>query len=388
MAHHLADKKDQKASRNLRLFILVSVLVVTTGIGLGHQLLKQVAPVGIDALCPFGAIEGAYSLIATGVIFKRIAVSNFILFGAVVASAVVFRRAFCGVICPLGTLQELVSKVGARWHRGKPRVPPVIDRPARYLKYAVLAVTVVFSAITAQLVIRPYDPWVAYHHLFSSDLFAGLTAGFVILVLLLLGSVLYTRVFCKYACPMGAFLALFRWTGLLTVRRNAATCTDCKVCDKVCQVNIKVSARDLVNDAECLNCTECVNVCPVKDTLYIGATRGAKLAPTKVLGIVAAVFVVIVGATSVTRDFQWTTTSLTEEIQAVGQFDTSLIKGRMTLGEVADAAGISRSVLRDKFQVTDGELEIPIKDLAGKYGFEAEEVRVFVKERLAITVSP
>lgn len=383
MAHHLANKKDQKASRNLRLFILVSVLVVTTGIGLGHQLLKQVAPVGIDALCPFGAIEGAYSLIATGVIFKRIAVSNFILFGAVVASAVVFRRAFCGVICPLGTLQELVSRIGARWHRGKPRVPPVIDRPARYLKYAVLAATVVFSAMTAQLVIRPYDPWVAYHHLFSSDLFAGLTAGFVILGLLLLGSLLYTRLFCKYACPMGAFLALFRWTGWLTVRRNSETCTDCKVCDKVCQVDIKVSTRDRVTDAECMNCTECVNVCPVKDALYVGASRGLKISSPKVLGIVAAVFVVIVGATSITRDFQWTTTSLTEEIQAVGQFDTSLIKGRMTLGEVADAAGISRSVLRDKFQVTESELAIPIKDLAGKYGFEAEEVRVFVKERLA-----
>ncbi|MFH1484506.1 MAG: 4Fe-4S binding protein, partial [Chloroflexota bacterium] len=382
MSYHRSDRKAQKSSRNLRLLVLVLVLVFTTAIGLMHQLLKAGGPVGIDALCPFGAIEAAYSLIATGVIFRRIAVSNFILLGAVLATAVTFRRAFCGFVCPLGTLQELSGKLGKALLKRNVAVPAVIDKPARCLKYVVLAVTVVLSAITATLVIRPYDPWVAYHHLVSSNLFSEFLWGFAVLVLTVVGSFLFSRVFCKYLCPMGAFLAAFHRFGWLGIERNPDTCIDCGACDRACPVDVKVSGSGAINDAECLSCAECVNACPVKDTLYIGKAKGVRISATKALGIVVAIVLVVVGTTTITRDFQWTTVTLAEQAQDTGQFDAESIRGRMTLAEVADAAGIPPSAFKAKFEIDDGDLSLPIRDLREKHGFETEQVRAFVKEYL------
>lgn len=61
-------------------------------------------PVGVDALCPFGGIESAITLVFTGSMLERVAWSSFILLLATLIIALVFRRSFCGHICPLGAL--------------------------------------------------------------------------------------------------------------------------------------------------------------------------------------------------------------------------------------------------------------------------------------------
>jgi polyferredoxin len=67
--------------------------------------------------------------------------------------------------------------------------------------------------VLGQLAIRPYDPWAAWNHLIGPDLFAEFLAGFIVLAASLVGSLLFDRFFCKYLCPMGAFLAVIRRIG-------------------------------------------------------------------------------------------------------------------------------------------------------------------------------
>ena len=265
-----ADRADQKLARWVRFGVLTFVLVAVTGIGLAHQLGVNV--VGVDALCPFGGIETLWSLIASATFVKRIAASSVILLVGIVLTALVFRRAFCGYVCPLGAVQEFAGKIGLLLTRGKRLTMPAwLDRPARYLKYLVLGVFTVWTWAAAELVIRPYDPWVAWMHLTSPEVIAEFSIGLAILGVSLVGSVVYERFFCKYACPTGAFLGLLSKLSVFKVRRNADTCTSCSACDKACPVNVKVSTVDTVDDPECINCNECVNVCPVKDTLTVSA---------------------------------------------------------------------------------------------------------------------
>jgi len=139
---------------------------------------------------------------------KRIAASTFILLAATILVAIIFRRSFCGNICAFGALQELFGKLCSKIFRKRPTLTPAIDKPARYLKYAVLLIIVVLSAVTGELIIRPYDPWAAYHHLFSKELFEEFAIGFFVLIAILLGSIVYDRFFCKYLCPMSAFLPI------------------------------------------------------------------------------------------------------------------------------------------------------------------------------------
>lgn len=387
-----ADHAAQRRSRSVRLWVLGVSLAIITALGVGHQFGIQVA--GGDALCPFAGIETLWSLITSATLIQKVAASSVILFGIALVTAFVFRRAFCGYICPLGSIQEFAGKLGLKIFGGRrPEVPRALDRPARYLKYAVLAVFTIWSWQAASLVLRPYDPWVAYMHLTSKEVLSSFGVGLAILGLTVVGSVVCDRFFCKYLCPMGAFLGLISRVSVFKVRRNAVTCIDCKACDRACPVNVSVSQAEVVNDAECINCNECVNVCPVKDALVVSgsvAVERRTLRPTTVLGMVIATIAVGVAAATAVGTFSWTLPALEKvSAQTGGTVDVENIRGSMTFRDIARVSGIPESAFQEKFGVKTGEMDSKMKDLAGTYGFNVEtDVREFVAERVAQTPSP
>lgn len=385
----MSDLKAYRAKRKRlkawRLVVLVVLLAAATAMGCLHQLNLARRPVGVDALCPFGGIESAITLVLTGSLLERVAWSSFILLAAVLVSALVFRRSFCGHICPLGALQELAGRLGKAIFGRRLEVPAVIDRPLRYLKYAVLVVFVTLSAVLGRLAIRPYDPWAAWNHLSGADLFREFLVGFIVLAASLLGSLLFDRVFCKYLCPMGAFLAAIRRLGWFRVRRSDATCTHCYACDKACPVNIKVEAAGEVRSLECIDCNLCVNACPVPGTLTLSGPRGrTRASAAAALWVTVGIFAVVIGATSLTGDFQWAMRPLAETVRSNQGFDPALIKGADTFQEVSELTGIPRADFQQRFKISEQEFSKPIREASHRKadGFETEEVREFVRERL------
>ncbi len=383
----------QNLFKRIRFLLLILLLIYATSLGLLHQYGGKPTVANVDALCPFGAIESFFSLVAVQVMLKRIATSSFILLIAVLISAIFFRRTFCGHICALGSLQEIFGRTGKKLFKKRFNVPSVIDKPLRYLKYIVLfgiliwQLLVLYQAFKSgstkemELVIRPYDPWVAYQHILSSDLFNEFFVGFIILIITIIGSFVYDRIFCKYLCPMGGFLGLINRIGLFRVARNKETCIDCKACDKACPVNIKVQSLEKVNSSECINCNECVNSCPVTDTLYVEGPKKLRVSPIAVTLVTLFIFVGVIGITTAGGQFEWFQKTLIEETKkAGGEFDPALIKGRMTFEEIAVASGIPKEVFIKKYSITEDEFKGSIKDSVEKYGFETEDVREFIKE--------
>jgi hypothetical protein len=61
-----SDSWKQKRNRTFRLVILIVVLVFSTTLGILHQHPLGFKPAGVDAFCPFGGIESAFSLVTTG----------------------------------------------------------------------------------------------------------------------------------------------------------------------------------------------------------------------------------------------------------------------------------------------------------------------------------
>lgn len=386
--HEPSDRRAQRRARAVRLVVLGVGLALVTGIGIAHQY-GAVKPVGVDALCPFGGIETLWSLISTGALLQRIAVSSVILLVAIVATALLFRRAFCGYLCPLGALQEIVGKV-RRVFTSKPRLemPAAVDRPARYLKYVVLAVFAVWTWQAATLVIRPFDPWVAWMHLTSAEVLTEFWIGLAILGVSLAGSVVYDRFFCKYLCPMGAFLGAISWFSVFKVRRTEATCIDCKACDRACPTNVVVSNAATVESPECINCNECVNACPVADTLTVStpdlAGRPRYLRPVEMLAMVGALIAVVVVTTSLAGTFKWTLTPPAVASPAGGPTITpEEIKGSMTFAQVSAATGVSPEAIQQRFGVIPSEMGTPIKDLAQTKGFDVHtEVREWFGQQM------
>ena len=379
-AHAVARRK----SRRVRLVLLIAILVVVTALGILHQFPLGFRPPGVDALCPFGGLEALYTLIATGSLMEKIASSSFILLVVTIVVALVYRRSFCGNICPLGTLQELFRKVRGLVFRRRFAVPVVIDRPARYLKYLVLAAVVVLSAAFGELVIRPYDPWAAYQHIVSAELITGFLIGLIALAASLVGSLFYDRFFCKYLCPMGAFLGLVSKLGRYRIRRDANLCTSCGACDRACPVNLDVATVDQVTSAECLSCNQCVLACPVKGALENATPKNRAVRPTTMTLATVLIFVAVIGVTAAVRWFPVNVPTITETVAETGSFNPEDIKGSDTFSAVAAAAGIPGELLMNRFAVDEKAFNSPIKDSAHRAnsGFEVQDVRDFIAEKL------
>ena len=203
------DQVSRKRARWLRWIVLGVVLVGMTAIVTAH--LKSSGSgrwAGVDFLCPFGGLETLYSLLTGDGFLRRTAASSVILLVGMLVMAVAYRRSFCGNLCPLGALQGLFGAAGRRLLRRRLIVPRAIDRVARYLKYAVLVFFALWTWQAAELVLRPYDPWVAWAHLTSPELLTSYGIGLAVLIVSLAGSLVYERFFCKYLCPAGALLGL------------------------------------------------------------------------------------------------------------------------------------------------------------------------------------
>lgn len=342
-------RKQQSLVQHYRLLIQLGFLGLVSVVAWRHQVLGG-GPSGsapIDAICPFGALETLYKYLASGEYIQRLNVSNFILLGGAIALVIVVGRYFCGWICAIGTLQDLARKVGQKfWRKVEIKVPEKIDQPLRYLKYGVLAWSLWATWQTGTLVIRAYDPFAAYGHIFGwnwGELWDEFAIGISILLLSVLGSVFVDRIFCKYLCPLGAFLGLFSKISLFRIEREESACINCKLCSRKCPVNIPVDTIKVVKSAECIGCMSCVTTCPTgkvgtdhEGKIFLHSTIGGKVVSAGVVGLIGlALYVGVVGGAQLTGIWRSVPPSLEAAVAAGGQLDPANIKGYMSLSEIA-----------------------------------------------------
>ncbi len=322
----------------VRWALLLGVLGWTTWEFIAHAYVSKVHP-SVHALCPLGGLESLLAwIVRDGATLPKIFSATLGLFFVSAGISILFKRSFCGSVCPLGTLQDLAGALGrAVLGRNRFRLPPGPDRILRLLKYPVLVLAVASAWITGTLWIQSFDPWPAYAHLFNpSELFPTYAVGFGILAASLVLSFFLERAFCKYLCPMGAFTAVLGLASPFKVRRDAGACTDCGLCDRACPVNLEVSAAGAVTDAECLSCGACAAACPAPGALGMGFSRKRPIPPAAAVALGAGAFFLGVLA-----------------LQALG-FDRVSGRQEPTLRELARDAGMTTAEFRDAYGLPSG----------------------------------
>ncbi|GEA30585.1 4Fe-4S binding protein [Clostridium diolis] len=65
-------------------------------------------------MCPYGGLESLYNLIFGGTFIDKIFSGTIIIFVITLIIALIFRRSFCGLICPFGALQEFFGVIGKK----------------------------------------------------------------------------------------------------------------------------------------------------------------------------------------------------------------------------------------------------------------------------------
>lgn len=361
----------------LRWVFLGLFLIMVTVESYLHQILGGGVSPSIHALCPYGGLESLYSLISTGTFMQKIFSGTMILLLVTLVLSIIFRRSFCGFICPFGALQEFFGILGKKIFGKKFIMPKKIDKPMRYLKYFVLVLTLYFTWKTATLIIDPYDPWAAYGHITSgfTSLLGEYLVGTIILVLILIGSMLYDRFFCKYLCPMGAVYGIVSKISPSKIVRNENICIDCNLCSKSCPMNIDVANMQEVTSSECISCQNCLISCPKKGALdYKIGKKPFKTAT--ILALVVGLFFIVIVVSKSTGISK----VLPEKITAESKINIDDIKGYMTLKDVSIGTKIEISTLYKDLDIPNSIPEdTKLKDVKNFVdGFEVE----IAKEKL------
>jgi len=183
----------------------------------------------------------------------------------VLGMTAVLGRIFCGWICPLGTLQQLVSWMAGPERRKRAKLNRY--RPWFAIKYPVFAVLLVWAAL-GSLRAGWLDPIPLLERGFAAGvwpLWKGLPApgGWLAVTLLaavLLASAVMPRLYCRALCPLGALLGLVARIAPVRIRRASGACSGCTLCTFACQGADEPLGEHRVS--ECHVCLNCLPTCP------------------------------------------------------------------------------------------------------------------------------
>lgn len=177
-------------------------------------------------------------------------------------------RFYCGWICPATFLYELNTNLAMILKRAG--LPIGAKRFDRRLKYLVLALGVLISAISGSVIFAAfYPPVLIGREIYYAIALSGFGAGAVFfLVTLLFDLLVARRGFCRYLCPGGALYSLIGRFRLLRIKRVVERCNDCAKCTAECEFGLDPLRDDF--GQECNNCAACISVCPTDAmTFYI-----------------------------------------------------------------------------------------------------------------------
>jgi len=177
------------------------------------------------------------------------------------------KSLFCGWICPFGALQEIIFKIRSLLIKNDTSIEfsVSITNKLKYFRYIIF-----FSLAIVSFISYDYAELLAEIEPFKTTWILGITnRPFLIsfYTIFLLGiSVITYRFFCRFICPLGAFLSFLSFLTIFQLRRRG-TCKICRICEKTCNSRA-INRLGQIDSKECFGCFTCVNnmynekVCP------------------------------------------------------------------------------------------------------------------------------
>ena len=289
-----------------------------------------------EAYCPMGGLQALATYLANNSLPCSMSSLQVMMGIALVAAVVLFSKLFCGYICPLGTVQDLIGKARNAMHVKsiKIRNGSAADKALRIVKYALVFWIFYMTVNASELFCKNLDPYYAVATGFKGEI--TLWMSIVSISLVIIGSFFIDMFWCRYLCPLGAIsntLKFWIWIGvlfgiyyvsgvlganipwavllggfcivgylleifhskpkfqILHVTKDDNLCNNCGLCVKKCPYHIDVkSVHDgKLSHVDCTLCGECVASCSSR-ALNIGICKPRR---GKLWKIVPAVLTVV-----------------------------------------------------------------------------------------------
>lgn len=188
-------------------------------------------------------------------------------------ATLLFGRIYCAIVCPVGTLQDIVI-----WSRRKldRKFTFRYENPKKiWLIILIVYLVSLISGIWA--VAYLIEPWNIMRSVASTvrpddtamtwgtigiSVSVGAAAGLVALTGILVWAWKSGKSFCTSVCPIGTALGCLHSQALMNIAIDPDRCVSCMKCEDVCLSKcIKVADR-YVDNSRCVRCFECTAICP------------------------------------------------------------------------------------------------------------------------------
>lgn len=291
-----------RAAHRLRYLRITVALIVLAGFTAAFSDFRRLLPAGLPGWLASTQLVPSFAALATGAAFS--------LGGLlVVLLTLAAGRIYCSALCPLGILQDAISRLAAFVRRRPSRLPPT--RPQTWLRQvflwgAVAGVLAGWSGLTLAL-LDPYSNFgriaaalfrplltLANNSLVGAANAAGLSgvnridvpwAGIGALLLPAAFLTLVTglaavcgRLYCNTVCPVGTLLGFIARRAFFRLRLDPSACTKCTECLRRCKAQCIDLRSGLIDASRCVACYNCISAC---DQGGIGYAYAGKFVPAR-----------------------------------------------------------------------------------------------------------
>ena len=347
--------------------VLLALIVFITG------LIPSEEAADPEKYCPMGGLQALATYLAKNSLPCSMSMIQIAMGIALVAAVVLFSKLFCAYICPVGTVQDLISKARKAMKVKALKVinGSVIDKVLRFVKYALVFWIFYMTVNASELFCKNLDPYYAIATGFKGEI--TLWMSIVSISVIVLGSFFIDMFWCRYLCPLGAIsntLKFWVWIGvlfgvyvaagavganipwavllgafclagylleifpakpklqLLHVTKDDGLCNNCGLCQKMCpyHIDLRTFHNGKINHVDCTLCGECVAACANK-ALNVGIKENKVGKFRKVVPALLAVALTLFGIWAggkielPTIDMKWNTEDVASENLQTTTFD-------------------------------------------------------------------
>ena len=347
--------------------VLVALILFLTGLIPGETAADP------EAYCPMGGLQAFATYLAQNSLPCSMSSLQVMMGLALVAAVVLFSKLFCGYLCPLGTVQDIIKRLRVKFRVKSVKIAngSAIDKILRIIKYALLFLIFYMTVEESELFCKNLDPYYAVATGFQGEI--TLWMSIVSICVLVIGSLAVDMFWCRYLCPLGAIsnsLKFWVWIGvlfgvyfaanvigagipwavllgafciigyllevfnakpkyqILHVLKNESACNNCGLCQKMCpyHIDLRTFHNGKINHVDCTLCGECVAACANK-ALNVGIKENKVGKFRKVVPALLAVALTLFGIWAggkielPTIDMKWNTEDVASENLQTTTFD-------------------------------------------------------------------